>query len=813
MNASIHRFADLRLDPATRTLWRGDAPVPVPPKALDCIGYLIEHRERAVGRDELIAAVWGKVDISDNALGQAILQARRALGAHAEAIRTVPRYGYHWQLPLLSEPGEATQPEPAPAPSVAMPAAPVPETIRAATMPMWRNRSHWAIAAALLAVVALAVFDRLRPGPPDRAHAQPAAAMRDALVLPARVDADPEHGWMRLGVMDLVAGRLRASGQTVVPSDNVVALAQRRGGGEADPAFVAELLRVTGAARAVTVTAEAGAEGWVVSLASTEGVPAAAVGQAPDVLDAARQAADQFARVTGFTPAPSATGDAEQAFATLIQQVDAELLAGRLDAARQRLDAATPDQQGRAELAHQRAQIDFLQGRLGQAEMAWTALLTRVSIADAPVLRARIHNGLANLAYVREDHPTVIAQAEAAVRALEGQHAPYELGRALIGLASGHGAQRRYDEALADYAQARVAFAAAGDRLALARVDAYQGLLDFARGRPGDALPVLADAAERLQAFGALIEELHTRVGVVYAQLALLQPAQALAQNARLLELGERVGDPRRRHYADLARARSLAATGRLAEAQAIVDALGTTAVAHPAELLAQTRSWLPLVAGQLALMRDDPADAVDEAAGAIAVTDAGDAHDRSTAYWLGWRALQRAGRTGEAAGWARDAAAWNGARDHAGARIRLALIEAGAAAGRGDEPAAQTAYARALAEADAWRVPADLLQVARAYTDHLIERGDLAQASVVAGRIAAWAPSDFEAALLQVALYRAVGQTGAWRAALAASRSLAGERAIPPDLLVPPPGRTAPDADGGHVVRAEATPRAVAAR
>ncbi|MCR6702965.1 MAG: winged helix-turn-helix domain-containing protein [Dokdonella sp.] len=148
MAAPIHRFADLRLDPATRTLWRGDAPVPVPPKALDCIGYLIEHRDRAVGRDELIAAVWGKVDISDNALGQAILQARRALGAHAEAIRTVPRYGYHWQLPLLAEPAADTPAEPEP--PVAAPATPQPAATPGASGPI-RHRRRWAMAAALLA--------------------------------------------------------------------------------------------------------------------------------------------------------------------------------------------------------------------------------------------------------------------------------------------------------------------------------------------------------------------------------------------------------------------------------------------------------------------------------------------------------------------------------------------------------------------------------------------------------------------------------------------------------------------------------------
>ena len=91
----IHRFGDFRLAPAARSLHRGGEELTLPAKAFDCIVYLVEHRERAVGRDELIAAVWDKIDVSDGVLGQTILVARRALddtGREQTMIRTLLRF-------------------------------------------------------------------------------------------------------------------------------------------------------------------------------------------------------------------------------------------------------------------------------------------------------------------------------------------------------------------------------------------------------------------------------------------------------------------------------------------------------------------------------------------------------------------------------------------------------------------------------------------------------------------------------------------------------------------------------------------------
>ncbi|HEX5122536.1 MAG TPA: transcriptional regulator, partial [Rhodanobacteraceae bacterium] len=108
-----YRFGDFRLAPAARELWQGDQLVALPPKSLDCVIYLVEHRERAVGRDELISAVWGRTAVSDDVLAQTLLRARRAVGDTGNdqrAIRTVPRFGYRWISPVEERAPETQAP-------------------------------------------------------------------------------------------------------------------------------------------------------------------------------------------------------------------------------------------------------------------------------------------------------------------------------------------------------------------------------------------------------------------------------------------------------------------------------------------------------------------------------------------------------------------------------------------------------------------------------------------------------------------------------------------------------------------------------
>ena len=63
--ANAYRCGDFLIDPDTRELLRGGERLALPAKSFDCVVYLLQQRDRAVGRDGLIAAVWGRGDGSD----------------------------------------------------------------------------------------------------------------------------------------------------------------------------------------------------------------------------------------------------------------------------------------------------------------------------------------------------------------------------------------------------------------------------------------------------------------------------------------------------------------------------------------------------------------------------------------------------------------------------------------------------------------------------------------------------------------------------------------------------------------------------
>ena len=94
-----YRFGTRVLDPARRELRCDDVPQQLPARTFECLHYLIAHRDRAVGRDELVRAVFGRRAVSDAQLAQIVLRARRAIGDDGQeqrAIRTVPRFGFRW---------------------------------------------------------------------------------------------------------------------------------------------------------------------------------------------------------------------------------------------------------------------------------------------------------------------------------------------------------------------------------------------------------------------------------------------------------------------------------------------------------------------------------------------------------------------------------------------------------------------------------------------------------------------------------------------------------------------------------------------
>jgi TolB-like protein len=125
------RFGDFELDPDLQELRQAGAPVHVEPQVFDLLAYLVAHRDRVVGRDELMQAIWGGRIVSDAALSSRILAVRRALGDRGPEptyIRTVPKRGFRFAAEVRTagaEPAEAPSapaPPPQPAPGFDRPA-------------------------------------------------------------------------------------------------------------------------------------------------------------------------------------------------------------------------------------------------------------------------------------------------------------------------------------------------------------------------------------------------------------------------------------------------------------------------------------------------------------------------------------------------------------------------------------------------------------------------------------------------------------------------------------------------------------------
>jgi len=787
------QFDEFRLDPARRELWRGDERLALPPKAFDCIAYLVEHRTRAVGRDELIAAVWGRSEVSDNLLDQVMLRARRTLGDTDEArrmIRTVPRFGYAWVAATTVV--EEDDRVPAAAPSIAAAAESLPVESAAAPAPARRPRWPFALALGIAAALLLAGALLWKSSAPPRASgsaSQRTTQARLALLLPVAIEADAKYAWARLGAMELIADRLRGAGQAMVPSDNVIALARDLRGTSPDARELQGIADASAAGLVLQAKASLSAGYWRVTIRSLRGrtPPLLAEGEARDLLEAAQAAADRAARMLGLTPPHD--GDLlsprDRALGGLLQQVEAAMLADQPDTARALLDTLDTEQAARADVRFRRAGIDFRSGRLDAAEHAFEDLLASTSATDDPLLRARVLNGLGNIALRRDDYPAVVGRADAVVALLGTTTPSPELGRALTGRAIAHSAQFQFDPAVADFAQARVVLESVGDRLGLARVDANLGILEARRDRYAEALPQLDAGADQLANFHDLTSELFARVAAAYAHLALLDPAAALAGEARLRELVEREPNPQWKRYAMLARTDVLAANGRLDEARRVLQVvLDDAAAAKDDALLGSAR----IIAAREAMARGDAAGAARGAGEVLKTSWQAETPREQAGAWLTLvRAQTALGDVASASARASAMAAWAERDGATVARLYARLARAEQAAASGATEQADADFAAALAQADALRVPADILEVCAAFAQALLARGDPARAGPVAARGATWAAQSYEAALLQVRLYHAMAQIEPWRNALEHARHLAGERAVPAALAQEP--------------------------
>jgi DNA-binding winged helix-turn-helix (wHTH) protein len=95
----IYRFKGFEIDLGVLELRREGHPLELRPRSVVALGYLIQHRHRLVGRDELMRVLWPNVRVAPGSLTQMIWEIRQALAgacAGRKMIATARGRGYRF---------------------------------------------------------------------------------------------------------------------------------------------------------------------------------------------------------------------------------------------------------------------------------------------------------------------------------------------------------------------------------------------------------------------------------------------------------------------------------------------------------------------------------------------------------------------------------------------------------------------------------------------------------------------------------------------------------------------------------------------
>lgn len=205
--SGVLRIGEWELDLELNALRRGSESVHLEAKAVEVLRQLALKPGRVVPREELLALAWPGVIVGDDALTQAIIKLRKALGDDAQEpkyIETIPKRGYR----LIATVGEAATEAPAPSPAPAARA--------------WGRLPILALSAfAFAAVVAYVVIQRSGSPWPLATDAQertPSGSYPLIAVLPlANLSGDPKRDYLSEGVTeDIIAALGRFAGVRVM---------------------------------------------------------------------------------------------------------------------------------------------------------------------------------------------------------------------------------------------------------------------------------------------------------------------------------------------------------------------------------------------------------------------------------------------------------------------------------------------------------------------------------------------------------------------------------------------------------------------
>ncbi len=382
----IYRFEGFMLDASTRRLLRQVQPLKVPKRVFDCLLFLIEHRDRAVSRDELIRNVWGRDTVTDNQLAQTILLARKLIGDEGNEqrfIRTVQGVGYHWvadveqQITTLLEPSNETQArvvaESAANEDALLDTAPLPTIKVTESIQTNRFSKRWIISGLVVLFTMTVIVHYWKQRQPigkptvvsNQQASSPLATLEEALwrgkyeevrqglaTLPAALAESPEAQLLEIR-LDIARGRFDRATEKLVELQN----------------------------GAKTVTGPI----WLAKLLATQSFLNGSAGRPGQQVLAPAQLAVKILEATGSSVPPSAMGEALSARGYGLMKVNM-LESAETDLVRARaLQIKGGDVHGASDSADSLARIQMRTGRLAEALVLMNQTASFYQQSGAPV--------------------------------------------------------------------------------------------------------------------------------------------------------------------------------------------------------------------------------------------------------------------------------------------------------------------------------------------------------------------------------------------------------------------------------------------
>src|SRR5687768_13123305 len=108
------RVGEWQVEPEQNELVRDGKAVRLEPKAIAVLLQLAGRPGKVVGREELLASVWPGVVVGDDALTQAIIKLRKALGDDTHQpryIETISKRGYRLIAPVAGDTEVTSSPQ------------------------------------------------------------------------------------------------------------------------------------------------------------------------------------------------------------------------------------------------------------------------------------------------------------------------------------------------------------------------------------------------------------------------------------------------------------------------------------------------------------------------------------------------------------------------------------------------------------------------------------------------------------------------------------------------------------------------------